>query len=343
MTSPARWSTAAAVAFSFFALAAPQSASAFCRMTTEGGAQVGDAACVERGAPFEWTNPCLSYAIDGRGSFWMDFAAVQTAIDQAFATWTADYCDGEHPNLVFQPLAPSTCKRAEYNCSGNVNTVAFLGSPDEPGETWKDPCAEDTDFPYDPNAFAVTIVWHNTSTGEILDADMFINDQESSRFNAGGPYANCPDSGCEGDAADLQSIVTHEVGHFIGIGHCNPIDENDPNDPCVQATMYAKAERSSVNKRTLAEDDINAVCTIYPPGGIDLETCDWTPKGGLRLDCENEQDGSPRACTEGACSANGGSSGGCNAAQRPEDAPWGMLLVTLVGLSLWRRRRVAES
>ena len=89
-------------------------------------------------------------------------------------------------------------------------------------------------------------VYFDNVGGEILDADMFINDQESSRFNAGGPYANCPDTGCDANFADLQSIVTHEVGHFIGIGHCNPIDINDPNDPCVQATMFASAERESV-------------------------------------------------------------------------------------------------
>ena len=67
-----------------------------------------------------------------------------------------------------------------------MNTIAFL-------DPFQDPCADQA---YSSFAFAVTIVWHNTSTGEILDADMMINDQLATRRFAGGPYANCPDSGC---------------------------------------------------------------------------------------------------------------------------------------------------
>ena len=315
-----------AIAFASVLLATPDDAAAFCRMTTEGGGNVGNF-CVEEGAPLEWNYPCLSYAIDSRGSQWMDFQDVEAAVDLAFETWENADCGGSPPNLIFTPLQPSTCKRAEYNCSGNVNTIAFLNP-------WKDECSDPEDPGYDRNAFAVTIVWHNTSTGEILDADMMINDQLSSRFNAGGPYTNCPDTGCEDNFADLGSIVTHEAGHFIGIGHCNPIDIDDPEDPCVQATMFAVADRASVNKRTLAEDDIDAVCTIYPPGDLD-QSCDWTPKGGLELDCE----ASP--CSDETCSAGGSS--GCSATRNANDAPWGGILAALVGLTAWRRRRAAES
>ena len=123
---------------------------------------------------------------------------------------------------------------------------------------------------------------------------MMINDEPASRFTAGGPYANCPDSGCPSGTptspgpADLGSIVTHEIGHFIGIGH-SEIEE---------ATMFASNARESVEKRTLAPDDIAAVCTVYPPGNLD-QTCDPAPKGGLELDCEQ------KACTTGPCSARG--------------------------------------
>jgi len=315
------------------AIAVPDGASAFCRMTTEGGAQVGDSACVEEGAPLEWANPCLSYAIDSRGSQWMSNEDVEEAIDLAFKSWEDVDCGGSPPNLIFKPLQPSTCKRAEYNCSGNVNTIAFL-------DPWKDECSDPDDPGYDRNAFAVTIVWHDTRTGEILDADMMVNDQLSSRFNAGGPYAICPETGCTGNDADLQSIVTHEAGHFIGIGHCNPIDADDPNDPCVVATMFSRAERASVNKRTLAADDIDAVCAIYPPGDLD-QSCNAAPKGGLQLDCETDAEGSAIACSDATCSTGGGS--GCSATGSPAQAPWGTVLTALIGLTLWQRRRAAVS
>jgi hypothetical protein len=44
-----------------------------------------------------------------------------------------------------------------------VNTIAFLNP-------WEDPCPDEDDPAYDPMALAVTIVWHNQQTGEILDA-----------------------------------------------------------------------------------------------------------------------------------------------------------------------------
>ncbi len=327
------WATSAGLAL--LASFAANDASAYCRMTTGGGAQVGDVACVEIGAPFFWNDPCLSYAVDRRGSSnkWMDLNEIEDSVNAAFETWeTADCGGGLTPNLVFKPsMVPSTCKRAEFNTTGNVNTIAFL-------DPWEDPCRDQDDPPYDPRAFAVTIVWHNTSTGEILDADMMINDQ---RFvpggRAGGPYADCPDSGCTGSDADLRGIVTHEAGHFIGIGHCNPIDKDDPNDPCVVATMFARADRNAVEKRSLAPDDINAVCDIYPSASGNLDqTCTAIPIGGLQLNCETTEAGNPIACdAPGAVSNSTGCS--CSTTQTPADALWATL-AALIGLTVTRRR-----
>lgn len=315
-----------------FVLGTAGHAEAFCRMTTESEAQVGDAACIEEGIPLQWNNTCLSYAIDERGSEWMDLDDIASAVTASFQAWATADCDGAPPNLVFQRIQNSRCKRPEFNTTGNVNTIAFL-------DPWEDPCRTPDELPYPPRAFAVTVVFFNTSSGEILDADMLINDQLAGSGSAGGPYANCPDTGCEAGnpgEADLANIVTHEAGHFIGIGHCNPENPRDPNDPCVVATMYAQADRSSVNKRTLAADDIDAVCTIYPPGNLDA-SCDPTPMGGLQLNCETNAQGEPLACDGPGSTSSGG---GCSASgtSGPAEAPWGLALATLLGL-IWLRRR----
>ena len=123
--------------------------------------------------------------------------------------------------------APALCAEAEYRTDdGNVNVIAFRPE-------WPD------DYP--PSAYAVTTVWHRPSDGEILDADVEINDEAF-------PWAVCPDRGCpEGEDGlrdvDLQNVLTHELGHFFGIAHSNFLG----------TAMDARSPRGETTKRILAE------------------------------------------------------------------------------------------
>jgi MYXO-CTERM domain-containing protein len=276
---------------------APKDASAYCRTTT---VREQDAMCGQVGEPLWWSTPCVSYAIDMDGSQWLEQSDTRAAIDGGFAAWSRVTCDSGPTDIQFQRQADSTCMIPEHNDrGGNVNIVAFL-----------DPWIRPTDgVPLEPRALGITSMWFDTATGEIWGADIMINDERR--------LAHCPTSGvCAG--FDLESIVTHEAGHFLGIGH-SPVED---------ATMFNMSGVSGdTEMRSLEQDDIDAACTIYPPGSLQSECgdADFTPRGGLDLNCEDGPN-----TGGGGCSAAGG-----------DDAPhsWSWTLLAFAFVFGLRRRR----
>lgn len=276
---------------------APDPAHAWCRMTTSTRRPTPAMPCVfpdPSADPPEhylaWQNPCSAIAFSAAApSSTMRTEEVQAVFMRAIATWEAVECSGVPLGVDIAMLADtSTCTGPLYrDDGGNVNAIMFVTD-------WGDRM-------YDASAFAVTTVWHRRSTGEILDVDMEINERR-------GPYGVCPAGGCvDTRLVDLQDIVTHELGHYLGLAH-----STDP-----EATMYASAVAGETSKRDLSADDIEGICASYPPGHPD-GACDYTPRGGLALDCAT-------GCTV-ATPGRGGS------------APLTIVMSALVALALARRR-----
>jgi hypothetical protein len=129
---------------------------------------------------------------------------------------------------------------------------------------------------YDSSALAVTTDTANTKTGQIYDADVEVNLVDYQ-------WADLVEDPQLSSDMDLQNALTHELGHLIGLDHTcfDPLtsmtgvrpDDNTgmPVPDCATAsaevqatTMFPSAMPGDTQKRTLAPDDINAVCTIYP-------------------------------------------------------------------------------
>jgi hypothetical protein len=83
------------------------------------------------------------------------------------------------------------------------------------------------------------------SGSTITDADVYTNQ----RYN----YTSSKETdGCSGEY-DIDGIMTHEVGHVIGIGHSN----------IAGATMYPSVAACDIGNRTLAADDTAAKNDLY--------------------------------------------------------------------------------
>ena len=298
-------------------LATPSRVSAWCQSTTE--PPPNETQCPVSGEKLTWTQSCLTYAIDDRGSQWFTANALQSVIDESFQTWLDVRCSGESPDIELQALQNSTCQKAEFNNIGNVNTVAFLTN-------WVNPDGEELD----PKAFAVTSVWHTASTGKIVDADIMVNETL-------GPYATCPSSGCTDGNADLPSILTHEIGHFFGIGHSS----------VRSATMHFQQPRKASTGRVLNADDEEAICTIYAPGSLGSK-CDFNPIGGLDLDCEDTASFTTGCVTreaDGSCSTlpepikgKSGCAVGSLGHEDDSQSAWQMMTLAAAALIVSRRR-----
>jgi hypothetical protein len=102
----------------------------------------------------------------------------------------------------------------------------------------------------------------DTRTGEILESDIF--------FNSTFQWSVAP--GGQAGRFDVQSIATHESGHFLGLGH-SLLGETEPRPTggrrllASGAVMFPIAfTAGNIVDRDLTADDIAGVSDIYPDG-----------------------------------------------------------------------------
>jgi hypothetical protein len=236
-------------------------ASAFCRTTTckrgEDECPKDEHGCVTEGVPVAWTGGCVGYSPNLVGTAQLSDDEWNAAFQESFHAWQLVDCGGgKHPSIQVFALRPTSCGESKYNSSGpNVNSVYFTD------QGWAGPqTTENID-----NVLARAKI-NFLPSGEILDGDVAINSGRKEFTITSEPGTV---------KEDLVSVLTHEIGHFLGIAH----------SPDPSAVMYFQYGTGSI-RRQLQPDDIDAICTIYPPGRS--ATCDPTPRGGLQDSCGGE-------------------------------------------------------
>ena len=305
MSSAERLAIAALAGALSFAIA--RESSAYCHATTcdpkHETCRV-QAGCVIDGAPLHWESRCLSFGVqkDGSPLRHITYQVADDIIRSAFVQWMdADCGKGSHPSFqmwdIGAPYGGIICAEPEFNSTKpNANVWIF----------------RDNDWPYEgeSSTLALTSTIFEKNSGALLDADVEINS-----------FAVALTTTSVGTDVkkDLASIVTHEAGHFLGLGHSQ----------VSQATMFAQYSAGDLNYRSLHPDDEAGICSIYPPVR-DTPTCVApSPAHGFSRYCGGgEDDGTAavRGCALGALEAD---------ASMPEV----LLVAASIGVARLRRRR----
>jgi YVTN family beta-propeller protein len=154
------------------------------------------------------------------------------AVRAAFATWAAI------PTAAITFTDGGTTSAKYANANDGVNLVSF----------------EDDQFPFSYGVLAVAAktlkVDPTTQVAQIIDADIVVNPEfvNDIKYNLG-----ILDNPKHMGYFDIQSVLTHEIGHVLGLLH----------SPVVGATMFFTMG-SGTKVRTLEQDDISWASYGYP-------------------------------------------------------------------------------
>jgi hypothetical protein len=289
-----------------FALATATAAEswAYCRASTVTNGQVCfPATGFDSGIPLVWKRPCVGITVQKDASIQVPFDVARDIIEQSFLAWEAPICDGAPPGIHVAYMGEVPCGKVEYNqFGGNTNVLVFRDT------VWPHPGGSSD------HRIALTTITFDSRTGEIYDADIEVNTTDKFQFTWGDADVQY----------DLLAVLTHETGHFLGLGHTQ--------ETVVQeTTMRATYNEGATHQRTLAPDDIDGICAIYPPATIDRDRCNPIPRHGFSPFCLAQQ-------TEGDCSLSPAAS-----TRRAGSSAAAMILVALAALARARSARRARS
>ncbi|MBI2892804.1 MAG: matrixin family metalloprotease [Deltaproteobacteria bacterium] len=190
-----------------------------------------------------WPSRTITVALSSQGSQDVEPGAMRAAVMRSLTTWSANACTDLY--VVWGGLTAS-----------RVTNLVSAGEPDRTNAlVWRE---EDwPDFVPAETLALTTLVYDNT-LGAIIDGDI--------DFNGAEFFWTATDDESQ-IRADVQNTVTHELGHLIGLDHSDVPD----------STMFFETEPAETKKRDLDEDDLDALCFIYPTGGdtpLDTVTAD---------------------------------------------------------------------
>ncbi|MEM7164086.1 MAG: IPT/TIG domain-containing protein [Planctomycetota bacterium] len=214
----------------------------------------------DSGRVLHWGSGSLpvSYVIQAAGSDDVSFAATEAAIQLAFEQWQGIASS----TITFAEDTAANAMRTDYGAN-DIHLILF----DETDSTGL--------FPGNSATVALTPTTFDLASGTIIDSDIIFNGDDFT-FSTNGATGT----------QDLQSIATHEIGHFIGLDH----------SAMGAATMYPFTADGSTVHRTLTQDDELGATDLYPgtptfgsiSGSVSRST-DASPIAGAHLVAVNDE------------------------------------------------------
>jgi hypothetical protein len=189
-------------------------------------------------APLRWFQKSAVLIFDTNPPQEIAQTVATEKILDAFQEWSNLSCDGA---LTTYP----------FTNGGSINggIVGFDDDPGAPNENLVMWVSSSNAWRHGKGVVALTSLTYDVANGQIVDADIELNDAEFPFSASGEPQSN---------EMDLENAIAHEAGHFLGLDHSSKR----------LATMYAKAEPGETLKSDLLGDDMDGFCALYGPSAI---------------------------------------------------------------------------
>ena len=245
-----------------------------------------------------WPDQRIPWSMNEEGCASLTLDRTEEILEAAYDAWMEPDCTG------LAALYEGRTDIAPALSGDDANTHGFV--QDGWSDWWGDP----------EGVVGITLVLFND--GELREADVIFNEVVWTFID--GP----PDA--VGTSVDLTSLAVHEFGHSVGLEHSS-----------VPGASMQPTYSFSDDEATLAADDIEGICSLYPAGEGDDDDDAADDDDTADDDDSNTADdddsgavGDDDGPSGGACAGSG-----CDASS---SAPAGLLLALLQLGVLWRRR-----